>query len=135
MQPSTPFDWGRAVPPARWIAAMLGGIGFVGWAIWSIVLAANETATIDVVQWVVWGAIGVDLAIAMAFAMLRQGNTELVAGVVLIAAAGALGVVSGFAGPAILAVPLVAIAGALFAACGQYDLTHERSHAPADTRF
>ncbi len=129
MKPSTAFDWRRYVTPARWLAAALGGIGFVGWAVWSIVLATNGTAPVDVVQWVIWGAMGVDLAIAIAFAVMRRGNTELIAGVALVAAAGALGVVSGFAVPAILAMPLVAIAGALFAACGQYDLTHERSRA------
>ncbi len=127
MQSSSTFDWGRAVTPARWTAAILGVVAFLGWAIWSIVLVTNGTANLDVIQWVIWGAAGVDLVVAI----LSRGIGELGGGLVLVGAAAAMGVASGFQGPALLAVPLFAIAGALFAACGQYTLGHH--HAPTAT--
>ena len=115
MQPTTSFDWGRMVTPARWIATTLGGVALIGWA-----------ATLDVIQWVVWAAASIDFVIAI----LRRGIGELGGGLVLVGAAAAMGVVSGFQGPALLAVPLFAIAGALFAACGQYTLARQPRHTP-----
>lgn len=110
--------------PARWVAMLLSGVALVGWAAWTIVLVANGTANLDVVQWIVWAAIAVDLAVAI----LRQGSGELAGGLLLVVGAGALGVVSGFAGPALLAIPLLAMAGVLFAACGRYTQSHPHLH-------
>jgi hypothetical protein len=130
MQPTSSFDWGRAVTPARWIAAILGGAAFLGWAVWTIILLINGSASLDVVQWVVWAAMGVDLVVAI----LRRGVGELGGGLVLVAGAAAIGVISGFQGPALLAVPLFAVAGALFALCGRYTLAQEeRPRAPHAT--
>ncbi len=126
MQPSTSVDWGRVLTLARWAAILLSGVALVGWAVWTIVLVVNGTATLDVVQWILWGAIVVDLAVAL----LGQGAVEYVGGVLLVAGAAAMGIVSGWEGPALLAVPLLAIAGGLFTVCGRYTPAHPHVPAP-----
>lgn len=129
MQPTTPFTWRRVVTAAHWTAALLGTAALVGWAVWTIVLAPYGTGNADNVQGAVWGVLSVSLAIAV----FLRGIGELGGGLALVGGAAAMGVLSGLQGPALLAVPLCALAGVLFIACGPYTLTHPHPRAPHTT--
>lgn len=129
MQPTTSFNWRRVIGLTHWIASALGGAALVVWVIWSFFLEPYGTGNANSVQWAVWAILGISVAIAA----FQRGAGELGGGLVLVGGAVAMGVLSEFQGPAVLAVPLCAVAGLLFFAGGWYTLAHSRAHAHLTT--
>jgi hypothetical protein len=128
MQPSTTFDWGRVVTPARWIARILSGVPFVVWA--SLSLGHAFGSYPDLGQWVIIGAIGVGVLLASFW----QGIGEVVGGLILVSAG--IGHVFLYLPPGLGALAVASpflIAGLLFIACGWYVLTQARHPAPHAT--
>lgn len=125
MQPTTSFDWGRAVTPARWIAALLGVVAVVWNAIVVIGGSMNYTS-IDPLLYVRLGLV----IVAVAVAVFLKGSGEVVGGLVLIGVGIWAAITSGTGPVPVISAVVYALAGALFIASGWYTLAHSRQRAP-----
>ncbi len=137
MQPTTSFDWGRVVAPARWVAKVVSAviIAFGGFMLTWYIGSQNTALTSLPQQVVLNAALGVLLAAGLLLAVLWQGMGEVIGGLLVI------GVDVGFlVGPPLYGElpPLVAIipsaiVSLVFVACGWYTLAHRHPSAAHTT--
>ncbi len=137
MQPTTSFDWGRVVAPARWVAKVVSGviIAFGGFVL-ILAIGMQNTALTSLPQEMVFTvALSVLLFVGLLLAIFRQGMGEVIGGLLVIGADVGFLVGSPLYGvlpPLVLIIPS-AIVSLVFIACGWYTLAHRHQSAAPTT--
>ena len=130
MQPTTSFDWGRQVTPARWIARALGIVQTVIMGLLTVGLVFFFGPSSSIFFLLV--SLGV-IAIGLVAAFVWKGIGEIVGGLLLLGYPIWFVLQSGYGiepisiGAVVGAGPFV-LSGLLFIACGWYTLAHSHPH-------
>ena len=132
MQSATLSGWERALKPVRWVASIVGGGAYIIWVGFVITYnlgGGSESLTVDALQYVIWGLLGVGLVLAI----LWKGIGEVVGGLALVAGAVGMAFNGGGGIMALEAAALFALPGLLFIACGWYTLAQGWPHTAHTT--